>query len=235
MKNKIHLMDCLDGLRLLDDNSVDLIITDPPYIVDTTTSSQKIGKIQSLKKLYGEELESISNGFDIDLHLNEWDRVCKKFNAFIFCSNKQISDLMKWGEQRGYVTTCLVWHKYNAPPLCNGNWISDIEFCIHIREKGATFQGNYKLKSKVHRQNHVRSQYDHPTVKPTELIEKYMCIGSNENDVVLDPFIGSGTTASVAINLNRQFIGFEIESKYYNIAKDRVEATKGNVGLFANL
>jgi len=203
--NKIHLADSLEFLKQVEENSIDLIVTDPPYIVDTTTTVENLGStMKSIGKLCGDDIEAIGSGFDIEAHLKEWERVSKKFNAFIFCSNKQISDLMRWGEARGHVTTCLVWWKNNAPPLCNGNWISNIEYCIHIREKGATFQGGSAVKSKVHRESIVRSEYDHPTVKPMDLIEKYILVGSNEGDVVL-------------------------------IAEDRIERANGNVGLFGEL
>ena len=232
--NKVHFGDSLQLLKDIEDNSIDLIVTDPPYIVDTSTTKENLGStMKSIGKLCGSEMEAIGGGFDIDENLEEWERVLKKFNAFIFCSNKQISSLMKWGEDRGYVTTCLMWWKNNAPPLCNGNWISNIEYCIHIREKGATFQGGSKVKSKVHRESIVRSEFNHPTVKPLELIEKYIKVGSNENDIILDPFMGSGTTANAAINLKRNFIGYEINEKYHKIAIERIERAKGNFGLFA--
>jgi len=234
--NKIHLGDSLDLLSKVPDNSIDLVVTDPPFIVDTSRAG-KSNHLQggSISKKLCLGLDEICDGFDIDAHLGEWERVLKKFNAFIFCSNKQISSLMKWGEDRGYITTCLVWWKNNAPPLCNGNWISNIEYCIHIREKGATFQGASDVKSKVHRESIVRSEFNHPTVKPMELIKKHIRIGSNENDIILDPFMGSGTTANACIQLDRQFIGYEIEPKYHKIACERVERAKGNFGLFEGL
>jgi len=233
--NKIHLGDSLELLKQIEDNSIDLVVTDPPYIVDTTTCNEEKSSIKGLSKLYGNEdnhIVGIDKGFDIDLHLTEWQRVLKKFNAFIFCSNKQISSLMKWGEDRGYVVTCLVWWKYNAPPLCNGNWISDIEYCIHIREKGAVFQGGSDVKHKVHRENIVKTEFNHPTVKPLELIKNYIKIGSNENDIILDPFVGSGTTVNACIQLNRQYLAYEINPKYHTIATDREKRAFGNVGLF---
>jgi len=232
--NKIHLGDSLELIKQLPDNSVDLIVTDPPYIVDTSiTVEKKHSNIKGLAKLHGDSIEEIGSGFDIDLHLAEWQRVSKKFNAFIFCSNKQISSLMKWGEDRGYVTTCLVWWKYNAPPLCNGNWISNIEYCIHIREPGATFQGKAAIKSKVHRESIVISEWKHPTVKPLVLVKNYIKAGSNEGDVVLDPFVGSGTTVNGCIDLKRDFIAYEKNPEHHEEACEREQRAKGNFGLFA--
>lgn len=232
--NKIHLGDSLDLLKKVPDNSVDLIVTDPPYVLDTTPNGKTSVKIQTKKLINStdENIDFISNGFDVEKHFKEWNRVCKKFNAFIFCSNSQLSEIMKSGESRGFIVTCLVWHKSNSAPFANGVWRSDIEFCVHIRQRGATFKGNAKQKKKVTTMPMEISKYGHPTEKPLELIKKYIEIGSNENDVVLDPFVGSGTTVNACIQLNRQYIAYEINEKYYSIACEREQRAKGNFGLF---
>ena len=243
--NEVYLGDSLELYKQLDDNSIDLIVTDPPYIVDTAPAGKSsVGYLKKLAKKVNKnnfhysnnsDIDFISNGFNINKHLSEWQRVLKKFNAFIFCSNKQISSLMKWGENRGYITTCLIWWKYNAPPLVNGSWKSDIEYIIHIREKGAIFQGNHTLKSKVYQSPIEISKYGHPTEKPLKLIKQFIQVGSNENDIVLDPFCGSGTTLHGTYELKRKYIGFEIEEKFYNITKDRLKRATGKVGLFENI
>ena len=154
------------------------------------------------------------------------------FNMFMFCSNEQVSKLMQWGEKKGYVTTLLVWHKYNSLPFANCVWWSDTEFIIHIREKSATFQGNSDLKSKVFRHPIVKSRWGHPTEKPIQLISRYIRIGSNEGDTILDPFMGSGTTGVAALRLNRKFIGIEINNEYFKSAKERIEIEQRQESLF---
>lgn len=68
--------------------------------------------------------------------------------------------------------------------------------------------------------------YKHPTIKPLNIIENLVINSSNENDVVLDCFMGSGTTGVACKKLNRKFIGIEIDEKYFEIAKNRIEEVK---------
>lgn len=176
----------------------------------------------SLGKFGSEEFKKITNGFNVEEVFLEIKRISKKFNMFCFCSNSQISEIMEWGKSQNYIVTLLVWHKKNAPPFANGVWKSDLEFCVHIREKGATFKGKARIKSKLYQSNLVTEKY-HPTTKPLSLIQRYIEIGSNENDIILDPFMGSWTTARACKDLKRNFIGFELEEKYCEIGDRRLE------------
>lgn len=202
------------------DASVNLIITDPPYEIGTGG-----GGLSRNTKIHDKKLQAIAKGFDLSL-LDELKRVCKPFNAYIFCSNSQISKLMGWGEKNGFMTTLLVWYKPVVIPFAGTTFKSDLEFIVAIKEKGATFQGDSRLKSKFYQQNPVKDKTTtHPTPKPINLIKKLMMIGSNKGDVVFDPFLGSGTTAMVAKELGRECIGVEIEKKYYEEALRRVSHT----------
>ena len=202
------------------DASVNLIITDPPYEIGTGG-----GGLSRNTKFHDKKLQAITKGFDFSL-LDELKRVCKPFNAYIFCSNSQISKLMSWGEENGFMTTLLIWHKPDAIPFASGTFKSDLEFIVAMKEKGATFQGDSRLKSKFYQGGVVKDKTtSHPTPKPGNLIKKIMMIGSNKGDVVFDPFLGSGTTAMVAKELGRECIGVEIEKKYYEEALRRVNHT----------
>lgn len=225
--NKIYNTDCLEFMAKMEDRSVDLIITDPPYELGLYGAGISKGRIYQNQN---GEFGAITQGFNIKAVLNECERICKLVNIFMFCSNKQISRIMSWGEERGYSATCLVWHKPNAIPFTNGTWKSDLEYCIHIKAKGALCQGKGAIKSKLFTRNCRKSQFGHPTEKPLELIQKFILIGSNKGDVVFDPFMGSGTTAVACQELGRNFIGCEIEAKYCQIAEKRVANTQK--GLF---
>lgn len=217
--NKIIQGDCLEVMKKMPDNCVDLVLTDPPYEL-TNGGSGKSFLTPTIQKI-AKGLEAIENGFDEENWFKEIKRICKKVHCFIFCSNKQITKIMKLGEDNGYITTLLIWHKTNSTPFANNVWRGDIEYCVHIRESGATFQGNAQLKRKVWSGKMNIEKY-HPTVKPMSLIEKYLLIGSNENDIILDPFLGSGTTAVACQQFKRNFIGIEISEKYCKIAKQRL-------------
>ena len=220
--NKIYNADCLEFMRSMPGNCVDLVVTDPPYEIAIKGERGGLGK----RPVYENgDLDKIANGFDIEAIFEEIKRISKKLNLFCFCSNSQLSKIMAWGEANGYYTTCLIWHKYNSTPFANGVWRQDAEFCVHIREKGAVFQGDARLKCKITKIANQASKYGHPTEKPLELIKKYILIGSSEGDLIFDPFMGSGTTAVACKELNRNFIGCEIESKYCGIAEKRLKET----------
>ena len=159
----IYNCDCEKKLLEIPDCSIDMILTDPPYIVKTSNNGG--GCLKSIKKIKT-GLDDIKNGFDVDFVFQQFERVLKKINIFCCCSNHQISSLMQWGEDRGFITTLLCWHKYNAVPFATGVWRSDLEFCVHIREKGATFKGDARQKSKMFSHPIVISETGHPTEKP---------------------------------------------------------------------
>jgi site-specific DNA-methyltransferase (adenine-specific) len=214
----IYHGDCLDILPHLE--PVDLVLTDPPYVLSSAPPGESHYGM-SLSKFEGEKYQDLTCGFDQEIVFPLVASVTQPFNLFCFCSNKQISDLMTWGESAGHVTTLLVWHKPNAAPFANGVWRGDAEFCIHIRGKGAVFQGNAEQKRKVTSSPTVRFD-GHPTVKPLSLVRKYIEIGSELGDVVLDPFMGSGTTLVAAKELGRKAIGIEISREYCDIAVKRL-------------
>lgn len=223
-------IDNLEFFKTLSDKSIDLVITDPPYLYENINEKETTSTLSSLKK-FRTGLTHISQGFDNSI-LDEFKRVCKIFNAFIFCNNRQITQLMNYGESNGYSTNLLVWHKKNAVPFAHGTWKSDLEFIVHIREKGSVFQGKSNVKSKLYSSNTIVSQYGHPTEKPLDLIEKFVLIGSNENDTILDCYAGSGTTAIACIKNNRNFKGCEINETYYNTAKIRIDNEMSQKKLF---
>lgn len=217
--------DCLEVLKELANNSIDLAIIDPPYVINHVGGQG----FQYTHTLKSGKLDNIRNGFDFAV-LEQFKRLMPKFNSFIFCSNDQLLDLMQFAKQNGYFYTVLGWHKYNSVPLVNGTWRQDAEWVLHIRESGATFQGGASLKSKITRLPIEISKYGHPTEKPLDLIKKYMLVGSNECDTVLDCFMGSGTTGHAAIQLKRNFIGVELRADYFAIAKKRIDGVAGNIG-----
>lgn len=120
----------------------------------------------------------------------------------------------------------LCWCKTNPIPATNGNWLPDIEYCLVFKEAGAKrYNDGYEIKSKwyispINQKD--KKEYFHPTIKPLELVKRHLLHSTNENDIVLDCFIGSGTTAVACKELNRRFIGFEINPEYYQIALDRL-------------
>ena len=107
----------------------------------------------------------------------------------------------------------------------------DIEYCLYFREKGVSYNDGYELKSKYFTSPANKSDKDlfsHPTIKPLELVKRHLLHTTQENDIVLDCFMGSGTTAVVCQETNRQFIGFEISEKWVKVANDRLNKVDAN-------
>ena len=228
--NKIYNADCIDILKELPDKCIDLVCTDPPYIYKKLGGKGSFLE-KSVRKI-SEDLHDIKDGFDVDLFFNEFKRISKKFNLFCFCSNSQISSIMKWGEENNYITTLLIWHKPNVAPFCNNVWKQDCEFCVHIRENGAYFKGGANIKNKVTTIPTVKGKWGHPTEKPLSLIEKYISIGSDKNDLILDCFSGSGTTAIACHNLKRRFICIEKNYDYWKASCERLKEHQSQLRLF---
>lgn len=215
---RIILGDCREIIPSLP--MVSAIITDPPYILsDRGPGKSHFG--MSLDKFDGDAYKDIVSGWDYETILPLLEALCAPFNMFCFCSNRQISRLMAYQEQRNRITTLLVWNKTNAAPFANGVWTGDIEYCIHARDSGAIFQGTAKEKQKVSRYPIVQDKA-HPSVKPLPLIMKYVKICSNAGETILDPFMGSGTTGIACIKMQRVFIGIESEERYFDVACRRI-------------
>ena len=120
-----------------------------------------------------------------------------------------------------------VWHKTNPIPTCNNKYLSDTEYCLIFREDGTScnYDGTYETKSKYYISEINKKDkdlYGHPTIKPLEVVKNHISNSTKEGDVVLDCFMGSGTTAVACKELGRNYIGFELNPEYYQIAIDRV-------------
>ena len=145
---------------------------------------------------------------------------------YIWCSKKQIPQLLNYFLDKGCFWDLFVWHKTNPIPTCNNKYLSDTEYCLIFREDGTSVNyGTYETKSKYYISaiNKVdKDLYDHPTIKPLEMVKNHILNSTKENDVVLDCFMGSGTTAVACKELGRNYIGFELNPKYWQIAVDRL-------------
>ena len=233
---KLYKGDCVEVMKSLPSNSVDLIVTDPPYELETHGGGGKSNFAKGRKlNILDNHIGFISQGFDYDTVFSEFLRICKVPNILIFCSNDQVSKTMSWFENNGLRVTLLVWHKTNACPLGNGKHISDIEFIVYVRGKGACFNNDTPLKhkSKVFT-SPICSGTDrfHPTQKRVEHIKQYLELHSNEGDTILDCFMGSGTTGVASVQSKRNFIGVEIDDKYFDLAEKRIKNATQTLTLF---
>lgn len=166
----------------------------------------------------------ISEGISNDI-LKEFVRVMKKGNIYIFCNKNQLRQYFDFFGDLGWNLDLLVWNKTNCIPTINNTYLANLEYCVFARESGTPLYGSYETKSKCYTSSCNKKDKDlflHPTIKPLPFIKNLIINSSQENQVVLDPFMGSGTTAVACKELNRQFIGFELNPKFYEIANDRL-------------
>lgn len=249
--DNIYLGDCYELIKRLPDNSVDLIYTDVPYDIEDNGGGGCFGekkrdyhseyekvcenteasRVWKSTSKYIDGIKELAYGIDFSI-LDEFCRICKKIYIYIWCSKKQILPLMNYfvGE-RGCRFEILTWHKTNPIPTCNGKYLSDTEYCLMFRGKETQIGGNMQTKSKywVSPINTAdKSKFAHPTIKPLQFVQNHILNSTNEGDIVLDPFIGSGTTAVAAKNLNRRYLGFEISERWYKIAKNRLNNIDAN-------
>ena len=211
------------------DKSIDLIVTDPPYDFMTKHYSNNYtnaGACGTLGRSYHSELENnnLIKGINYDV-LNEFKRIMKKINIYIWCNKEQIYDYMTFFKD--YNFELITWHKSNPIPTCSNKYLSDTEYLLFFRESGVKIYGTYESKCKYYItpiNKEDKEKYGHPTIKPLNIIKNLIINSSKEDDLVFDPFMGSGTTGLACKELNRNFVGCEIEKEYFDIANERVNA-----------
>jgi len=311
--NKIYNQDCLEGMKLIDDKSINLIIADPPYNIGKDSRWDKWKKQSDYIDFMGEIF-------------TQCQRVLKDNGSFYFFHNDflQIVDLQNWlnNNSRFVFNSFITWDKGDFRALSwknpseNNNlrsWFNTCEYSLYYtfqdntgleyidreyiaprnpfkkelikarEEKGLTITQVAELGKFYKNINHggavtnwekgynvplkvqwnllktflpLRREYEdlryvhnldinhnnvwknttrnngkiHPTQKPIEIIERMIKTSSNENMIILDPFMGSATTAIACINTNRNYIGFELDKTYFDLANLRIEKNKENLG-----
>jgi len=227
MENQIIHGDCLDVLKNIDDNSIDCIITDIPYNISRKNN------FKTMKDRKGRN--GIDFGkWDYDFNISDmvkFERVLKKGSSMvIFCAFEQYSSLLSVLNLEP--KDRLIWNKTNPfPRNVNRRYISDIEFFCWFVKKGKKWifnkPNNIPYCSSIFKfpsESGGGFKRYHPTQKNLELMKLLISIHTNENDIILDPFCGSGTTCIAAYQLHRKFIGIEKEKEYYDIAMARINS-----------
>ena len=235
--NKIYNVDSYEAIKEIPDKSIDCIYTDIPYLYESGGGGSS-ALAQRIQKIQHKDLVGITDGIDYGI-LDEFVRVSKKVNIFIWCSKLQIPHILNYFNDKGYNYEILVWAKTNPTPQTNNVWLPDLEYCLYFREKGVKLNGDYDLKSKFHISPINKSDkdlYNHPSIKPLDLVKRHIEHTTQPGDLVADFFMGSGTTAVAAKETGRNFIGFEIDEKWHKIAVDRINGidARGQTSIFTN-
>lgn len=241
--NKIYTGDCLEVLKGVESNSVDLILADPPYNISKENDRRDRSKLNSpimrrkkeLNYDFGEWDNMDRESFLVfsDNWLKECCRVLRDGGTIISFFSKEDISYLGWKAKEFDIRTRTVisWHKTNpVPSFRKVNYLSACEF-IWVGSKGKkAWTFNFQQQKQMHNffETGNSSGYgvtSHPTEKPETLIKWLLTIHTNEGDLVLDPFLGSGTTAVACKELGRNYIGIELNPEYVKIAEGRLRNT----------
>ena len=225
----LYCGDCLEVLKDIPDNSVDLIATDPPYLIPAINGGGSVNTIKKLNQsLQDLKKVDITKGYDIELFGSEFNRVMKEINIYFWCNKLQIPQYLEFYVGKHKCKFDIIcWHKTNALPTYSNKYLSDTEYLLYFRKgKGKCFPQSYEDAKTYYIApiNHKdKKEWNHPTIKPLDITEKIIRNSSREGQVVLDPFMGSGTTGVACKNLNRKFIGIELDETYFKTAQRRLK------------
>jgi len=226
--NKIYNMDCLEGMRLMKEQGikVDLVIGDPPYLIKNTNAGGKSELSKSIQGMNDEIQNDNLTGGITEEYLDLMWKLMKVPNIYLWCNGAQIPQYLDFFVNRRKCSfDVLIWNKTNAMPLFHNKYLSDKEYLLYFRKHGYCMPVSYEAAKTVYYQPiniKDKRKYGHPTVKPLNIISNLVLNSSREGDLILDPFMGSGTTAEACMRLGRNFIGFEINTKFYEASQNRL-------------
>lgn len=246
---EIYCEDCIKKLSEIQEETFDMIFADPPYLLSNGGISCQSGRIVSVNKGKWDESNGIADDFEFHKRwLSECKRVLKP-NGTLWVSGTYHS-IYQCGfamQLLGYhILNDIVWFKPNASPNLACRCFTASHECIIWAKntKKAKHVFNYELmkygdfgkdflKKKDKQMRSVwairtvpkceKEHGKHPTQKPEELLKRIILASTNENDLILDPFMGSGTTGVVAKKLNRRFVGIENNREYFDLAEMRLK------------
>ncbi|WP_303753353.1 site-specific DNA-methyltransferase [Enterococcus sp. S86.2] len=207
-------------MKDIPDGSIDMILTDPPYLMDYRSNrrpaSTRFMPIQN---------DTVANGkYCIEQSFAEYERVLKSNTAlYVFCSWHHI-DFFKTEFQKHFtLKNIIVWNKNNhGSGDLRGAYAPKHEFILY-GHKGRSIFREKRLPDVLEFPKVPSAKLLHPTEKPISLLNVFLRNNSDEGATVLDPFMGSGTTGVACKNLSRNFIGYELDDEYFEIAKERIE------------
>ena len=219
MNVKLYNDDCLNVLKDIEDNSIDLVVTDPPYEVITGGRNGGVkGKPSGILTENKQLMKSIPKA---DLWLSECFRVMKDgTHIYIMTNTLNLTNYLNIINDVGFkLHNLLVWNKNNTTP--NRWYMKNCEYVIFAR-KGFAKPINNPSSQTVHNFDNIIGNKKHPTEKPVDLMKLYVENSSQVGDTVLDPFMGVGSTGVACKELNRNFIGVELDDNYFDIATKRI-------------
>lgn len=248
-KYQLYLGNCLEKMQEFPDNTFDMIFADPPYMLSNDGISCQNGKMVSVNKGSWDKSKGIENDFEFNkTWLSECRRILKE-NGTIWVSGTYhniyscgfamqllgfhiLNDISWFKPNASPNLSCrfftashesLIWarknkkasHTFNYENMKNGNFPNDFLKKPNLQMRSVWAIGTPKPNEKTFGK--------HPTQKPIDLLDRIILSSTNENDLILDPFCGGGTTGVSCIKLGRRFIGIEKERDFFELSKKRIE------------
>jgi len=246
-KNRIFNCDCIEGMQGIPDTSIDLVITDPPFAIDFKAKRGNYNRSQA-RVLEGYNEIKTDDYFTFTMQwMGQVHRVLKASGSmYVFSGWNHLKDILTVLDQLGFITiNHLIW-KYQFGVVTKRKFVTSHYHCLYVckddrQRKFYPFarftkdQRDVDGRSLHYRDKEdvwmIKREYWHgdqktPTKLPAELIKKLLQYSSEEGDLVLDPFLGSGQVAVVSKMLKRKYVGFEINPEYYHFAMRRLEENK---------
>lgn len=222
---KIKQGDCLELMKEIDNESIDLIVTDPPY---KTTSRGNAGNSGGMmqKKINMQGKVFTHNDIKPQEYIPEFYRILKDgSHCYIMTNHVNLQEMLNTATNCGFkFIKSLIWDKGNK--IMGQYYMSQFEYILFFRKGKGVKINNCGTSDIIRILNKKQKGKDgknlHDTEKPVELMKILIENSSKENDIVLDPFVGIGSTGVACQNTNRNFIGFELDEKYFGIAKERL-------------
>jgi len=214
--------DCLELMKDIPEGSVDSVLTDPPYKTITggdsngQNSTRPKGMLKGNRKLFKYQKVKISDWMSILYRILKEGSHC-----YTFTNSLNMEKMLVESRKSGFkLHNILTWEKNNCTP--SQYYMKNCEYILFLRKGKAKWINDIGGSKTVHRFDNIIGNKVHPTEKPVDLLEFYIRNSSSNGDLVLDPFMGSGSTGVACKNLNRNFIGIELDKKYYDIAVNRI-------------
>ena len=245
--DQIYRCDCLQGMRQMAAASVDLVVTDPPFAIEFRAKRSNYNRTQDrvlegYHEIRRDEYTSFTRNW-----MREVYRVLKDSGSmYVFSGWNQLKDVLTALDELGFITVNHIIWKYQFGVVTRRKYVTSHYHCLYVckedRQRRFYPFARYgpKEKSEQGRSLHYRDKEDvwtihreywtgdqkTPTKLPAELIRKILAYSSREGDLVLDPFLGSGQVAVIAREMQRRYIGFEINPRYYEFAKERLDRNR---------
>jgi len=242
--NNIYNCDCIQGMNLVPKNKIDLVITDPPFAINFRAKKANYNRKQS-RVLEGYNEISPENYYDFTLEwMSQVHRILKESGSmYLFSGWNNLKEILMAIDDVGFhLVNHIIW-KYQFGVVTKNKYVTSHYHCLYVcknnkKRKFFPFKRFSKdAKSEDGHSLHYKDKEDvweikreywtgdkkTPTKLPAEIIEKILLYSSKKNDIVLDPFLGSGQVAMVSKMHGRQFCGFEIVKDYYKFAKKRLD------------